>query len=267
MCEPSTRVPLGVRCGGHDVWGRGCIAGSVTIDMRELDGQELAPDLASISIGGGVTSGNFVGFLDTHGLCTANGTAGTVGWAGWASLGGYGPLNDFVGMGVDNILAAQVVLADGRLVDAPAGSDLLWGVRGAGGSFGVIVNMCVKVHSIPSGLAGFIVYQWDETQKMLLGLQAMLNQGVPDALCLQVGFAKTKRGLGVSLIFTWPDSEHLEEGRRWLELLKQLATSGCEHSFTEYVALCLGHFLDADANDGITHSNIQVLSENHQLCG
>lgn len=77
-------LPLGVRCGGHDVWGRGCIADSVTIDMRELDEQRLSTDKKTVFIGGGVTSDNFVAFLDTHGLCTANGTAGHVGWTGWA---------------------------------------------------------------------------------------------------------------------------------------------------------------------------------------
>lgn len=77
-------VPLGVRCGGHDVWGRGCVVDSVTIDMRELDEQRLAEDKKTVFVGGGVTSDNFVGFLNTHGLCTANGTAGHVGWTGWA---------------------------------------------------------------------------------------------------------------------------------------------------------------------------------------
>lgn len=77
-------LPLGARCGGHDVWGRGCVADSVTIDMREMDTQQLAADKQTVTIGGGVTSGNLVGFLDSHGLCTANGTARHVGWTGWA---------------------------------------------------------------------------------------------------------------------------------------------------------------------------------------
>ncbi|OGE58232.1 hypothetical protein PENARI_c001G11611 [Penicillium arizonense] len=215
-------VPLGIRCGGHDVYGRGCTPDSVSIDMRELDHQTLSTDRQSIRLGGGVTSRNLVGFLDTHGLCTANGTAGNVGWTGWAVWGGYGPFNDYVGLGVDNILAATLVLADGSVVEADPGSELLWGVRGAGGSFGVIVDVTVRVYPMPVILAGFIAYQWEESDKVLSGLQDMLDQGIPDAMCLQMGFMKTKWGVGMSLIFAWPDSESLEEGRTWLEAVRKL---------------------------------------------
>lgn len=218
----SPPVPLGIRCGGHDVYGRGCTADSISIDMRELDHQTLSNDRQSIRFGGGVTSQNLVGFLDTHGLCTANGTAGNVGWTGWAVWGGYGPFNDYVGLGVDNILSATLILADGSVVEADAGSELLWGVRGAGGSFGVIVDVTVRVYPMPVILAGFIAYQWDESDKVLSGLQDMLDKGIPDAMCLQMGFMKTKWGVGMSLIFAWPDSETLDEGRKWLDAVRGL---------------------------------------------
>ncbi|KAJ5345336.1 hypothetical protein N7452_003340 [Penicillium brevicompactum] len=218
----SPPVPLGIRCGGHDVYGRGCTADSISIDMRELDHQTLSNDRQSIRFGGGVTSQNLVGFLDTHGLCTANGTAGNVGWTGWAVWGGYGPFNDYVGLGVDNILSATLILADGSVVEANAGSELLWGVRGAGGSFGVIVDVTVRVYPMPVILAGFIAYQWDESDKVLSGLQDMLDKGIPDAMCLQMGFMKTKWGVGMSLIFAWPDSETLDEGRKWLDAVRGL---------------------------------------------
>jgi FAD/FMN-containing dehydrogenase len=192
--------------------------------MRELDHQTLSTDRQSIRFGGGVTSQNLVGFLDTHGLCTANGTAGNVGWTGWAVWGGYGPFNDYVGLGVDNILAATLVLADGSLVKAEPGSELLWGLRGAGGSFGVIVDVTVRVYPMPVILAGFIAYQWEESDKVLSGLQGMLDQGIPDTMCLQMGFMKTKWGVGMSLIFAWPDSETLEEGQTWLKAVRELGT-------------------------------------------
>ncbi|KAM5466569.1 hypothetical protein MauCBS54593_005826 [Microsporum audouinii] len=216
--------PLAVRGAGHDVWGRGCIADSVTIDVRELDGQTLAEDKQSVSIGGGVLSGNLVGFLNTHGLCTSNGTAGNVGWTGWAIWGGYGPFNDFVGLGVDNILSARIVLADGRLVEAKAGSDLLWAIRGAGGNFGVIVETTVKVYRMPVILAGFIVYKWEESEQALHRVQELLDKGVPDAMGMQVGFMRSRAWLGLSLIYTWADSDRLDEGKKWLEEVRQLAT-------------------------------------------
>jgi hypothetical protein len=75
---------------------------------------------------------------------------------------------------------------------------------------------------MPVILAGFIAYQWEESDKVLSGLQDMLDQGIPDAMCLQMGFMKTKWGVGMSLIFAWPDSESLEEGRTWLEAVRKL---------------------------------------------
>lgn len=213
------KVPLCVRCGGHDVWGRGCIADSITIDMREMDSQTLAEDKQTVRIGGGVTSRNFVGFLDTHGLCTANGTAGNVGWTGWAVWGGYGPFNDYVGLGLDNIVAAKMVTANGELVDADA--ELLWGIRGAGGNLGVIVETTVRVYPMANILAGFIVYAWEEADKVLLALQDLVDKGVPDALGGQMGLMKTKWGVGMSLIYAWPDPD-LAEGKKWLEVVRGL---------------------------------------------
>jgi hypothetical protein len=212
---------IAVRCGGHDVWGRGCVADSVTIDMRELDSQVLAEDKASVTVGGGITSDNFVAFLDTHGLCTAQGTAGHVGWTGWAIWGGYGPFNDYVGLGVDNILEAKVVTADGSLVQAD--EELLWGIRGAGGNLGVIVETKVRVYPMPKILAGFIGYAWEDAVKVLLGLQELLDQGVPDAFCVQMGFMKSEWGLGATLIFIWPDPD-LAEGRKWMDKVTSLGT-------------------------------------------
>ncbi|CAJ2509006.1 Uu.00g140320.m01.CDS01 [Anthostomella pinea] len=214
-------APLAVRCGGHDVWGRGCIADSVTIDMREMDTQQLATGGSSVTIGGGVTSDNFVGFLHSHGLCTANGTAGHVGWTGWAIWGGYGPLNDYVGLGVDNILAAKMVTATGDLVEAD--EDLLWGIRGAGGNLGVIVETRVKVYPIHRILAGFIGYSWDEAEAVLLKLQSLLDNGVPNSLCVQIGFMKSEWGIGMTLIFIWPAPD-LDEGKKWLEMVRDLGT-------------------------------------------
>jgi FAD/FMN-containing dehydrogenase len=78
-------VPLGVRCGGHDVFGRGCVADSVTVDMRELDALVLDQEGRTVAVGGGVIGKNLVGFLDAHGLGTAGGFAGEVGWTAWAA--------------------------------------------------------------------------------------------------------------------------------------------------------------------------------------
>ncbi|XEU99854.1 hypothetical protein FSHL1_005141 [Fusarium sambucinum] len=218
-------VPLGVRGGGHDVFGRGCVADSVTIDMRELDTQELSPDKKTVRVGGGITSKNLVGFLGSHKLCTSNGFAGEAGWTSWASWGGYGPLGDYVGLGVDNIVGAKIVTASGDLVHANGESELLWALRGGGGNFGVIAETNVRVYPMSTIQAGFIVYPWPETADVLLRLQALLDSGVPDKLCLQAGFSKGEWGLGMAVTYIWPEAETIgPESEKWLQKLKSLGT-------------------------------------------
>ncbi|RGP64448.1 6-hydroxy-d-nicotine oxidase [Fusarium longipes] len=218
-------VPLGVRAGGHDVFGRGCIADSITIDMRELDTQELAEDKKTVTVGGGITSKNLVGFLGSHNLCTSNGFAGEAGWTSWAAWGGYGPLGDYVGLGVDNIVGAKIVTANGDLVHANQGSELLWALRGGGGNFGVIVETDVRVYPMSTIQAGFIVYPWPETADVLLRLQALLDAGTPDKLCLQAGFSKGEWGLGMAVTYIWPEAETIgPESEKWLQKLKNLGT-------------------------------------------
>ncbi|KAF5236413.1 hypothetical protein FAUST_6563 [Fusarium austroamericanum] len=218
-------IPLGVRGGGHDVFGRGCIADSVTIDMRELDTQELSQDKKTVKVGGGITSKNLVGFLGSHNLCTSNGFAGEAGWTSWASWGGYGPLGDYVGLGVDNIVGAKIVTASGDVVDAKGDSELLWALRGGGGNFGVIAETDVRVYPMSTIQAGFIVYPWPETADVLLRLQALLDSGVPDKLCLQAGFTKGEWGLGMAITYIWPEAETIgPESEEWLQKLKGLGT-------------------------------------------
>ncbi|GKU22902.1 unnamed protein product [Fusarium langsethiae] len=218
-------VPLRVRGGGHDVFGRGCIADSVTIDMRELDTQELSQDKKTVRVGGGITSKNVVGFLGLHNLCTSNGFAGEAGWTSWASWGGYGPLGDYVGLGVDNIVGAKIVTASGDLVHADGESELLWALRGGGGNFGVIAETNVRVYPMSTIQAGFIVYPWPETADVLLRLQALLDSGVPDKLCLQAGFRKGEWGLGMAVTYIWPEAETIgPESEKWLQKLKDLGT-------------------------------------------
>ncbi|KAF4972079.1 hypothetical protein FZEAL_9672 [Fusarium zealandicum] len=216
-------VPVGVRCGGHDVFGRGCIADSVTIDMRELDSLELSDDKTTVVAGGGITSKNLVGFLGSHDLCTSNGLAGEAGWTSWASWGGYGPLGDYVGLGVDNIIGGKIITANGDLVEAEG--ELLWALRGAGGNFGIIAETTVQVYPMSKIQAGFIVYEWSETSSVLQRLQTLLDAGVPDKLCVQAGFSKGEWGLGMALTYIWPDAETIAtEGSEWLQKLKGLGS-------------------------------------------
>lgn len=168
-------VPLAVRAVGHAFFGNSCVEGSVMLDMREMDSLTLSPDSKTVKVGGGALTRNVTGFLDGHGLVVTASNCASIGWTGWALWGGYGLLNSYAGLGVDNIMSAKVVTADGNVVEADGSSDLLWGIRGAGASLGVIVETTVKTHQVPAFLGGVIQYKQDQMSRALLGLQDLLQ--------------------------------------------------------------------------------------------
>jgi FAD/FMN-containing dehydrogenase len=128
-------VKLAVRVGGHDGSGRSIVDGCLVVDLREIKHIKLNDDRETATIGGGVLTGDVVKYLEPHGLVTPFPFVHTVGYAGWAMMGGYGWLASNMGLGVDQIVGARVVTDKGDIIDAEA--ELLKGIRGAGGNFGV----------------------------------------------------------------------------------------------------------------------------------
>jgi FAD/FMN-containing dehydrogenase len=101
-------------------------------------------------------------------LVAALGNCGTVGVAGFTLGGGYGPLSGTGGLAADNVLGAEIVLADGRLLTTgpDAEPDLYWALRG-GGNFGAVTSMRVRLHPVRDMLAGWILYDWNEAGAVL----------------------------------------------------------------------------------------------------
>lgn len=110
-------IPFAVRSGGHDFFGRSLVHEGILIDMRAMDSVIVEPDRASVRVGGGVIAGPLQETLNSHGLFTPTGQAKSVGYVSWACGGGYGFYVGTYGFGVDQILAARVVLAGGDVVD------------------------------------------------------------------------------------------------------------------------------------------------------
>ncbi|KAK0124871.1 hypothetical protein ONS96_008749 [Cadophora gregata f. sp. sojae] len=213
-------ISLAVRSGGHDLFGRSIVPDAVILDIRELNSIELADDEKTVVIGGGVQTVDLVNFLDAKGLVTPASLAGIVGWAGWAFAGGFGPLVNAFGLGVDQIVGARVVAAAGEVVEAD--SELLWGVKGAGGAFGVVTDLTIKVHPLKRMLGGMILFQFDQAGKVIEEVQRIFeNEVVPKELCVGVHFSKRGGAPMLSSAFSWV-SEDIEEGRKWLERIKGL---------------------------------------------
>ena len=145
-------IEISVRVGGHDVHGRSIIPGALVLDLRGLnritvnsgDADGKQGTTATATLGGGVLQGALATTLGEHGLVAATGTIDSVGYVGWATLGGYGPWTSVFGLGVDQIVAATIVNAQGEIVQAD--EETLAGIRGASGNFGVIVEVVIKVY-------------------------------------------------------------------------------------------------------------------------
>ena len=104
--------------------------------------------------------------------------------------GGYGPLIARFGLALDNLLAAEVVLADGRIVTTTHGKEdeLFWALRGGGGNFGVVTQMHQRLHHLPSVRSGMLVYPFSEA-KAVLARSAEIAASAPEELTVQLGLA------------------------------------------------------------------------------
>ena len=142
----SNGIKFTIRAGGHNMEGRAIAQGALVIDMRALTSVKVAADRQSATVQGGILQGDLGKKLWTEGLATPTGSIPCVGYVGWAMYGGYGPFSSRWGLGADQILGATVVNPEGEIITAD--EVLLKGIRGAGGVFGVIVDVTVKVYPL-----------------------------------------------------------------------------------------------------------------------
>jgi FAD/FMN-containing dehydrogenase len=162
-------LPLSVRGGGHHWAGRALCAG-IVIDLSGMNGVSVvAADHGSAILSGGVRAADLAAVMDPLHVAAVTGTCSAVGMVGLTLGGGYGPLIGRFGLALDNLLAAQVVLADGRVVVADESNEqeLFWALRGGGGNFGVVTAMRCRLHRLPSVQTGLLVYPFLEAEAVL----------------------------------------------------------------------------------------------------
>jgi FAD/FMN-containing dehydrogenase len=163
-------LPLGVRGGGHSVAGNGTVDGGVLVDLSSLRGLHVDPAAQAARVNAGVLVGELDRETQLFGLATPSGRVTTTGVAGFTLGGGYGWLSPKWGLACDNLISADVVTADGRLVTASEkeNPDLLWGLRGGGGNFGVATSFAFRLHALgPMVLGGLLIHPIDEAKELM----------------------------------------------------------------------------------------------------
>jgi len=216
-------LPLSVRGGGHDLVGRALCDG-IVIDLSEMREVTIATDRRTALIQGGARARDVMSAIDPLGLAAVTGSCGGVGMAGLTLGGGYGPLIGRQGLALDNLLEAQLVLADGSLVSASAteNRELFWALRGGGGNLGVVTAMRCKLHDMPSVHAGILIYPMSEA-KSVLTRAATLAASMPDEFTVQLGIAAGPDGnFGVLVAPVWCGAP--EDGERQLAPFLKLGT-------------------------------------------
>ena len=160
---------LAVRGGGHNGAGLGTCDDGVVIDLSPLKSVEVDPNARTVRVGGGCTWSEVDAATGAYGLATPSGIISTTGVGGLTLGGGVGHLTRAFGLTIDNLLEAEVVLANGEQVTASADShpDLYWAIRGGGGNFGVVTSFLFRLHEVGTVVAGPTFWAVEQAEEVM----------------------------------------------------------------------------------------------------
>jgi FAD/FMN-containing dehydrogenase len=177
-------LAVAVRGGGHSIAGQSACDAGLMIDLSPMKAITVDPARRVATAGAGVLLGELDAATQAHGLATTLGVNSDTGIAGLTLGGGIGRLGRSHGLACDNLLSAEVVLADGRIVGASEreNADLFWGLRGGGGNFGVVTRFTYRLHPLgPAVLGGMLVWDWASAPEAMR-LYARFCRQAPDGV-------------------------------------------------------------------------------------
>ena len=198
-------LDIAVRCGAHNGPGFGCVDDGLVIDLSAMRGVEVDSDARTARVLGGTLLGEVDAATHEHGLAAPFGIISTTGVGGLTLGGGVGHLTRKLGLSIDNLIEADVVLADGSQVTANEDqhSDLYWALRGGGGNFGVVTAFTFRLSPISTVITGPMFWPLEQSEEVLSWYSDFLPQQ-PDELNGFFAF------LGVPPADPFPQELHLQ---------------------------------------------------------
>ena len=160
---------ISIRGGGHNAGGLGVCDDGLVIDLSPIRYTRVDPSASTVRVGGGCTWGEVDHATHAFGLATPTGIISTTGVGGLTLGGGLGHLTRQCGLTIDNLLAADMVLADGSFVTVSAeeNEDLFWAIRGGGGNFGVVTSFLFRSHPIHTDYAGPMFWELEDATEVM----------------------------------------------------------------------------------------------------
>jgi FAD/FMN-containing dehydrogenase len=177
------KLLVAVRGGGHNAGGLGVCDGGLVIDLSPMKYVRVEPKKRTVLAGGGTLWGDLDHAAHAFGLAVPSGILSTTGVGGLTLGGGLGHLTRQCGLTIDNLLAVDMVLADGRFVTASAKEhpDLFWAVRGGGGNFGVVTSFLFKAHPIHTSYAGPMLWPLEDAADVMRWYRKFITEA-PDTI-------------------------------------------------------------------------------------
>ena len=218
------RLLTAVRAGGHSTSGKSTCDGGIMIDLSPMRGVRVDPTTHTAYLEAGTLLGQLDRECTAFGLATTAGTVSNTGAAGLTLGGGFGRLGSRFGLACDNLKGADIITASGALVHASEreNQELLWGLRGGGGNFGVVTSLEYSLHPMnPIVLGGMLNWSFEHAREVL-EFYAEYAPRKPDELCIDL-FLRSAPGAepGLSILVCW-SGDHAA-GERALEPIRKLA--------------------------------------------
>jgi FAD/FMN-containing dehydrogenase len=216
------RLAVAVRGGAHNSNGFATVNNGLVIDLSQMKGITVDPANRTARAEPGLTFGEFSRALQAYGLGTTTGICAGTGISGATLGGGIGWLMGKYGLAIDNVLAIELVTADGRLLRASAeeNADLFWGLRGGGGNFGVVTAFEYRLYPLGQVLAGMVIHPLANARDVLRFYSAF-SQDTPDELTVYA-FVATVPDIGPAvIIMACYFGDDLAEGERLLAPVRQ----------------------------------------------